>query len=656
MKMMQKKLRSLIYAGVGLILCVLLCGGIGMTAQAAEIKTYEGFTYTENGSEITITGYTGDKTELVIPGEIDGKKVTDIGTKAFYEYSSLTSVIIPEGVTNIGANAFYNCSSLTSAAIPKSVTSIGFLAFGYCGGLTSIVVDKENKYYDSRNNCNAIIETSSNTLVRGCKNTIIPDSVTSVKWGAFCGCSGLTSITIPAGVTRIEATAFKGCSGLTSIVVDKENKYFDSRNNCNAIIETESNTLVIGCKNTTIPADVTSIGGCAFFDCSSLTSITIPKGVTRIWGDAFAGCSGLTSITISAGVTSIGNGAFGGCSGLTSITIPASVTGLGDYLFTGCSSLTSIKVDKENKYYDSRNNCNAIIETESNTLVYGCKNTTIPASVTRLGDYAFAGCSGLTSITIPQGVTSIGYYAFANCSGLTSITIPQSVTSIGEYAFSNGRRGLVIYCYKDSTAYEYANSIDISVKLIGEPETPGDTSGDDKPTPTPTPEPTPTPTPTPTPEKPTVAPAKKGATLTVSSKKIKVKVTSSSKKNPTVTITKFTDKKAKKLTIPATVKVKGVTYKVTAISDKAFKGNKKLTTVTIGSNVTKIGKEAFSGCKNLKKITVTAGKLKTISKNAFKGINKKATITVKGTKKAKTVLKKQLKKKSIGYVKTWKIK
>ena len=130
-----------------------------MTAQAAETKTYEGFTYTENGSEITITGYTGDKTELVIPGEIDGKKVTDIGTKAFYEYSSLTSVIIPEGVTNIGANAFYNCNSLTSATIPKSVTSIGFLAFGYCGGLTSIVVDKENKYYDSRNNCNAIIET-----------------------------------------------------------------------------------------------------------------------------------------------------------------------------------------------------------------------------------------------------------------------------------------------------------------------------------------------------------------------------------------------------------------------------------------------------------------------------------------------------------------
>lgn len=135
-----------------------------------------------------------------------------------------------------------------------------------------------------------------------------------------------------------------------------------------------------------------------------------------------------------------------------------------------------------------------------------------------------------------------------------------------------------------------------------------------------------------------------------------MKVTSSSKKNPTVTVTKITDENAKKLTIPATVKVKGVTYKVTAISDKAFKGNKKLTTVTIGSNVTKIGKAAFSGCRNLKKITVTAGKLKTISKNAFKGINKKASITVKGTKKVTKTLQNQLKKKSIGYVKTWKIK
>ena len=241
------------------------------------------------------------------------------------------------------------------------------------------------------------------------------------------------------------------------------------------------------------------------------------------------------------------------------------------------------------------------------------------------GTIEITDCDGNASgaLTIPstiggKKVTSIGYHAFYDGSSLTSITIPKSVTWIPDGVFT-GCKKLVLSCYKDSVAYNYAKQNNISVKLI-------------------------------------VDPAKKGTTLTVSSKKLEVIVTSSSKKNPTVTVTKIMDKKAKKLTIPATVKVKGVTYKVTAISDRAFKGNKKLTTVTIGSNVTKIGIGAFYGCKNLKKITVTAGKLTTINRSVFKGVKKNVTISVKDTKKAKTALKKQLKKKSIGYVKTWKIK
>ena len=133
-------------------------------------------------------------------------------------------------------------------------------------------------------------------------------------------------------------------------------------------------------------------------------------------------------------MTSIGDWAFSGCYGLTEITIPDSVTNIGYMVFEGCSNITDIIVEEGNLKYDSRENCNAIIETDSNTLVFGCNNTIIPNSVTSIGDYAFAECGFLRDITIPNGVTHIGDYAF-DWSGLKSITIPNSVTSIGNYTF-----------------------------------------------------------------------------------------------------------------------------------------------------------------------------------------------------------------------------
>ena len=194
-------------------------------------------------------------------------------------------------------------------------------------------------------------------------------------------------------------------------------------------------TVAYSIEDNTYIFRVTFIGGSAFYNCSSLTSIVIPESVTSIGNSAFSGCSSLTSIVIPNSVTSIGSEAFKGCSSLESINIPESVTSIGDYAFLRCPSLTSMTVSEDNPVYDSREGCNAIIRTDTNTLIAGCMNTIIPDGVTSIGSEAFQYCFFLTSIVIPDGVTIIGDYAFRSCFFLTSIIIPESVRSIGLDAF-----------------------------------------------------------------------------------------------------------------------------------------------------------------------------------------------------------------------------
>jgi uncharacterized repeat protein (TIGR02543 family) len=270
--------------------------------------------------------------------------VKTIGNRTFYKCSRLEAVTIPSGVTSIGDKAFHYCNSLTSVTIPASVQTIKGTPFLGCSSLISIVVEKGNTIYDSRDNCNAIIQTKKNTMIKGCQNTVIPNTVTSIGGSAFEDCNGLTSITIPNSVTSISSSAFDHCSGLSSIVVESGNTTYDSRDNCNAIIETATNSLHVGCKNTVIPNTVTSIGGYAFKNCTGLTSITIPNTVTSIGISAFEGCTSLTSITIPNSVTSIEKNAFDRCTGLTSIIIPANVTVIGWAAFAGCEALSAVYI------------------------------------------------------------------------------------------------------------------------------------------------------------------------------------------------------------------------------------------------------------------------------------------------------------------------
>ena len=428
-----------------------------------------GYNYINYYTELEVT-YLGDSPgesyryvqSLEIPSQVtynnETYRVTRLGDRSFFK-SFMIFVTIPNSVTSIGDEAFYGCSVLTSITIPNSVTSIGNSAFSGCSGLTSVTFHcKEiGRWFDGN---------------KSIKEVVIGDEVTSIGDDAFSGCSGLTSITIPNSVTSIGSGAFEGTAWFNNqpdglVYAGKVVYQYKGEMPSNTSIIIKDGTLGIGygafydCSgltSITIPNSVTSIGYGAFAYCSGLTSITIPNSVTSIGEDAFQDCSGLTSITIGNSVTSIGSGAFYRCSGLTSITIPNSVTSIGvfafygcsslpsitignsvtsigDSAFSGCSGLTSIKVENGNSKFDSRNNCNAIIETATNTLIQGCKNTIIPNSVTSIGSDAFSGCSVLTSITIPNSVTSIGEGAFSGCSGLTSVTIPNSVTSIGGWAF-----------------------------------------------------------------------------------------------------------------------------------------------------------------------------------------------------------------------------
>ncbi len=409
--------------------------GICYFIVPTDANTTDGIFYLEDGENASVAGAIPNITTAVISSTFtkDGTTypVTSIVANAFKGKSKLTSVTIPTSVTTIGDYAFHGCSGLTSVTIPENVTSIGGSAFAGTG-LTSLDFNAINCSTCGSSDYPAFPPTIStlttgdkvtnipNSFLRNCsaiENLVLPNSVTTIGSSAFYGCSGLSTVTLPNSVTSIADFAFYDCSVLPTVNIPNS-------------VTSIGSSAFYGCSGlstVTLPNSLTSIADFAFYGCSKLTMVNIPNSVTSIGSAAFYGCSGLSTVTLSNSVTSIGSSAFYGCTRLTSVTIPENVESIGRSAFVG-TGLTSLEFNAVNCSTFASSNYSAFPATIS-TLTIGDKVTIIP-------NYAFYGCSGLTSVTLSNSLTSIGSFAFYGCSELTSVTIPENVTSIGSCAFA----------------------------------------------------------------------------------------------------------------------------------------------------------------------------------------------------------------------------
>lgn len=351
-----------------------------------------------------------------------------IGKNAFQMCSSLISIRLPDSLSIIEHNAFSDCSSLQSLIIPKGVTELYSDVTANSSKIKKIEVSKANSKYDSRDDCNAIIESSTNKLILGCSNTIIPNTVVEIGDEAFYGCKNFKKLFIPASVMKIGRRAFVG-TGVESVVVDSNNPVYDSRKNCNAIIEKDSNTLLFGISSTRIPNSVKHIGRSAFERCEGLKQLKISSSILSIEDSAFAYCEKLKSVKISDRTTHIGKGAFMYCQDLQMIKLPKSLDSLSDNLFMRCNKLEKIEIP-------------LLVESIGyNAFSFtSIKNVSLPNSINSINDYAFAFCSKLEEVEMPCMIDIISNHLFHNCENLHTVLLSGPIKTIGDFSFYGCKR------------------------------------------------------------------------------------------------------------------------------------------------------------------------------------------------------------------------
>ncbi|MCR4874643.1 MAG: leucine-rich repeat domain-containing protein [Clostridia bacterium] len=322
----------------------------------------------------------------------ENSKLYFIADKTFEGSKDLTTIELPDSLEIIGERAFYNCEELKNIRIPKNVTSIGEDAFILCTNVSKIQVDEDNKTFDSRDNCNAIIDTAKNEILLACNSTTIPNSITSIGSEAFFNCKKIRNLEIPSTITQFGDDAFSGMYFLESVV---------------------------------LPNNLTKISKGMFWGDKALKMINMPTSVTIIEEMAFCGCEALDNLDLHEGIVEIGESALSG-TGLTNINIPSTITTLSSGVFAG-TAIKSITIPE------------TITEIKDNAFSY-CRfleSVIVPSSIkaNKLGDYAFRDCTSLKSVVLPEGFWVINNWTFMGDAALTSVVLPSTITVISYGAF-----------------------------------------------------------------------------------------------------------------------------------------------------------------------------------------------------------------------------